>query len=177
MILSFTALDKQAKLRKFSCVLDELEVALDVLTTITSFGDTILDAQIAEDDLITKLPCEAFDGESMSVPIQQLEQEWKAILDAPPVRVQPDDAEPSLLLTLTRQRIRQYEYKLNQLDRTSRMFERLIAETEEKFSEGVRKKRLLDHYRQALKKHQRFTQRNRVEYRTLLNRLSQLASR
>ncbi|CCH51849.1 hypothetical protein BN8_00802 [Fibrisoma limi BUZ 3] len=174
MILSFTAIDKNAQLRNFSCMLDGLEVALDVLTTIVSFGDTILDAQVEEDDSAIQLPCEVFDGESMSVHIQQLEQEWQAILSEPFRSPKTDGKEE--LLSLTRRRVTLYETRINLLNQASSTFESLIRQTEEALPEGIRKNQLLDRYRSTLSRHQRLVKRSKVDYMYLLERLSQLTA-
>lgn len=83
MILSFTAFDKHGEFRKFFCQLTELEVALDVLSTVAAHGDTIIKAHIIDEGIKTELPPQAFDGEPFSKSIGQLEMQWQTALSEP----------------------------------------------------------------------------------------------
>jgi len=83
MILFLTALDPQINQRNFSCQLSSIEEHFDFLNHLVSQGHTLLSAYIMEDTSRTDLPLAAFDGLPMSMGVQALEQDWRAILNKP----------------------------------------------------------------------------------------------
>ncbi|QMW06798.1 hypothetical protein [Spirosoma foliorum] len=113
MILSFVAIDKQEKRRDFWCQLPELEVALDVLSSITLKGETIINAQIIDEEGRIELPPEVFDGQPFSDAIRQLEGEWEAILDEPIGAVVPVN---NWQIELTCQQLKIYEGRIAQFN-------------------------------------------------------------
>ena len=57
-----------------------LEIALEVLNKLITAGEPILDAQLVDGMKAVTLPLEAFDGQPLRGPLQQLQAEWEAIL-------------------------------------------------------------------------------------------------
>ena len=80
MVLYFTTADNLGQSKEFSWWFNNLEFALDVLSHLSSKGKIILYAQLIDNGHHINLPPDAFDGNTMSSPIRQLESEWQQLL-------------------------------------------------------------------------------------------------
>lgn len=145
MTLSFTASTKQNKLRHFSCQLPELEVALDVLNSIALKGDKILRVQISDEDSCMELPAEAFDGESFTDSLHQLEEQWQLAL-----RESVSLPDNNWYIELTRRRIKVYDDRIGQLTLTINKFEQFRERVNGTSIQGTGNSRLMNHYNSAL---------------------------
>ena len=76
MLIAFSALNTQGEFQDFSCQLQSLEAALDVVSSMAAHGNQLLEVVLIEQGSMTPLPINVFDGQSFSAPIQALEQEW-----------------------------------------------------------------------------------------------------
>lgn len=172
MILSFTALDKNAEFRKFFCQLTELEVALDILSSVTRQGDTIIEAHVIDEGVRTELPPEAFDGKPLSESISQLEMEWQSILNEP---VCSALFKNNWQVELTRQRIKNYEAKLIQLTQLINKFEQFRQRTERTPTyDGPGRDKLLQCYDSTIRTYQRYIDRAKAGQHEAEEKLSQL---
>ncbi|QJW90629.1 hypothetical protein HNV11_15175 [Spirosoma taeanense] len=153
MLLFFTALDRTTQFLDFSCHFDRLEDACDLLSSIVSSGDTLIKVGIIENNSCTDLPSQVFDGERFSTAMQQLEQEWQSILTRPHRSSQNNEQE---LINLTRQRIVQFDSKIQIYTRTIQAFDRLIQRAEEHFLASPRKYKFVNYYERMISRYQRF---------------------
>ncbi|MBD2753393.1 hypothetical protein [Spirosoma validum] len=147
MILSFTAITSNAQFRDFSCQFTELETALDFLGSVTLQGDTIIKAHILDDDKRVELASEAFDGKSFTEPLHQLEKQWQAILSKPR---RSSQANNQWHIDLTRQRIKLYDTRIEQITRMVLQVELLCLRTEEMLLHEPRRDNLVSYYRSML---------------------------
>jgi hypothetical protein len=83
MLLFLTTIDRESQFRDFRCWLTSLENVFDFLSYISSTGETIIQAEIVDNDQRIQLPPQAFDGAPFSASILQLESEWQQILSEP----------------------------------------------------------------------------------------------
>ncbi|ARK13320.1 hypothetical protein [Fibrivirga algicola] len=83
MVFLLTAIDEACEIREFTCHLDKLENGLDFLSDLVAQGYILLKARILDENNFTQLPVEAFDGVPFSTALQQIEEEWKTILNEP----------------------------------------------------------------------------------------------
>ena len=83
MIFLLTTVDETGQTREFSSHLDKLERGFDLANEIVAMGHVLLRVRLIDQDTVMNLPLDAFTGESFSDNLQQLEQEWKAILQTP----------------------------------------------------------------------------------------------
>ena len=81
MILYLTTIDSQNEYRNFHCRLEPLEAILDIVNSISTTGDKLIDVTIIDDDHCISLPVEAFDGTPCAGIIRQLECEWSQLLN------------------------------------------------------------------------------------------------
>ncbi len=87
MVFLLTAIDDLGEVRDFTCHLDTLERGFDLLSNIATMGHTLVKAQVMDEYHLTNLPTEAFDGSSFSAAMEELKNEWNAILHEPMPRV------------------------------------------------------------------------------------------
>ncbi|GAB3741175.1 hypothetical protein GCM10028816_49440 [Spirosoma lituiforme] len=80
MVLSFTTADCLGQLKECSWWFTNMEFALEVLNNLSSRGKTVLHARLIDNGHHIDLPVDAFDGNTLSSPIYQLENEWKQLL-------------------------------------------------------------------------------------------------
>lgn len=83
MLLYFTSIDKQANFRECSWWFNTLEAAFDALNAVSAKGNHIIRAELIDEEKRTALPVDAFDGDSVSMSIKSLENEWQQILNHP----------------------------------------------------------------------------------------------
>ena len=83
MIIAFTAFNRRAEIQAFTCLLDSLEAGFDVVSSLVGQGNRLIEVVLIEERRIISLPIDAFDGQALSEPIRQLEQEWKRLLSKP----------------------------------------------------------------------------------------------
>ena len=174
MILSFTAIDKRNEFRAFSCQLNDLETALNTVSSISSEGDTIISAQVADESSCLNLPIDVFDGEIFSVPLQQLKKQWQAILHEPAHLLLPDN---SWHIDLTQQRIKLYDNRIDQFTLVISRFERLRQRVEETIIREPHRSNLLNYYDLTLDKYHQQVERTQVGKELTLKKLKQLERR
>jgi hypothetical protein len=80
MILFFTEIDKVGQYRDHAWWFSNMEFAFNVLSSLSLKGRQILKAELIDNDHHLPLPLEAFDGQTFSTPLQQLESEWQHLL-------------------------------------------------------------------------------------------------
>ena len=80
MIIAFTAFNTQGEIQDFMCQLESLEAGFDVISSVVVKGNRLLKAVLIDEEGITPLPLDAFDGQPLLKPIQQLELQWKCSL-------------------------------------------------------------------------------------------------
>ena len=146
MTLSFIAIDKNSEFREFSCQLTNLDIAFDVLSSIASKGDVILKAQIEDEGSCLELPTYAFDGETFSNALYQLELQWQEALKGPA---------RTLSLTAWRQdvmqrRIDSYENRIARYTVAISQLERLRDRVESTTPMYSDRSRLINHYDRML---------------------------
>ncbi|GAB2517214.1 hypothetical protein GCM10027085_03790 [Spirosoma aerophilum] len=83
MVVNFTELLVHGHKKNYSWWFESFTVALDVLSNLTAKGRHILHAEFIENDQRFWVPLDVLDGGSFSVPFQQLEKQWKTVLDNP----------------------------------------------------------------------------------------------
>lgn len=171
MVLFLTARDQNFQFRKFSCQLDKLEVAFEFLTDIVAKGSTLLEAYIIDEGKRTELPLPIFDGSPFLTAMQELEHEWQALLSEPELLTSVQD---SLLIPLIQQRARQYEKKIASYEKLIARLEQLLVRTQENFSAGPMKSRIISQYESMISKNQVWLIKAQISHQVVLNRLDQL---
>ncbi|ADB37243.1 hypothetical protein [Spirosoma linguale] len=83
MVLRFTTVDILGNDREYAWWFSTMEYALDVLSSLCASGKYISKAELIDQGHHTTLPVEAFDGSSLSMPIQELENQWLELLYVP----------------------------------------------------------------------------------------------
>jgi hypothetical protein len=83
MVVNFTELLVHGDKKNYSWWFESFDIALDVLSSLTTRGRHILQAEFIDNDQRFWIPLDALDGGNFSVPFQQLEKQWKTILDKP----------------------------------------------------------------------------------------------
>ena len=124
----FVTKDKKGNFRPFCCDVPELETALDALNSIVATGEVAVKVDLISNGQKTSLPPEAFDGELMGTHIQQLENDWKAVLNKP---VNPK-ADFRQLLSHSSNRLHQtYQVRINWLEAAIIQTENLIQQAQQ----------------------------------------------
>ena len=160
--------------RHFVCQVNQLETAFEALTAIAATGDTIVEACLQEEGKRTRLPVEAFDGNPILGPIQELQYEWQSLLYQPQVSY-PSFANQTII-ELTLQRIDQYETRLAIYHSSLLKFEELLLTTQVQLSEGTKKDRLSSRYRLLISQYSAYLSQLQTQRDWALNRLGQLKS-
>jgi DNA-binding ferritin-like protein len=80
MVYSVTTINQQGYVREFYGRFDQLEEVADLIAEAITQGYKVVNAYILGKNSSTSLPLEAFDEQSVTPMLQQLEQEWKQIL-------------------------------------------------------------------------------------------------
>lgn len=171
MILSFTAIDKNAQLRDFSCQFTELENALDVLSSIASQGDTLLAAYVTDEESRLELPVEVFDGQQFSASFKQLEEQWQAILNEP---IQSKKANDTWYVNLMQQRIKLYEQKIDSLSQLITELQQFRQQAEERIYNERLQTRLINRYNSMLTLYHHYRTQAQSNQKQILEKLSQL---
>jgi|GEM_PF-237684 len=83
MILLLTAIDEMGETREFSCQLPRMESGFDLLTYMDANGQTLVKARIVDEGNSLYLPLKAVDGMPTAPIVQELEKNWRQILDEP----------------------------------------------------------------------------------------------
>ena len=83
MNLLLTAIDELGETREFSCQLPRLESGFDLLTYMDANGHTLVKARIVDEGSSSYLPLKAVDGTPTAPIVQELEKNWRQILDEP----------------------------------------------------------------------------------------------
>ncbi|WP_144035996.1 hypothetical protein [Spirosoma fluviale] len=60
-----------------------MEYSLDVLSSLCSSNKHVSKAELIDNGQHTSLPVDAFDGQTISTPFQQLESQWQELLLSP----------------------------------------------------------------------------------------------
>lgn len=81
MILLLTAIDELGETREFSCQLPRLESGFDLLTYMDANGQTLVKARIVDEGGWSSLPLKAADGTPTAPVVQELDKNWRQILD------------------------------------------------------------------------------------------------
>lgn len=170
MILFFTTLAKEAIIKTFSCHQDNLESAFDLLSQIVAQGDLIISAQIIDENSITELPPEAFDGESFTEAISKLEKQWQQLLNKP-ILLSP---QKYALIDLTRRRINNQNSRIADIDLTINRLDGLLKRAElGHFNDPITLATAI-HLKVLISNYQDFANRLRLKQRVTINRLQQL---
>ncbi|MFD2934543.1 hypothetical protein [Spirosoma flavum] len=171
MLLTFTAIDKQAQLRDFSCWLTSLEGAFDALSAISLAGNQLIKAEIIDNEQHTVLPVEAFNGEIFSESIQQLENQWRQILTP---LIKPVSKADQWLIKLTRQRIRSIQIGIEQSCRMIDQLEIVLQGTKALICSELQRVRLITRYELMIRSKRNYLATLRDQQNLVLNRLAQL---
>lgn len=81
MILLLTAIDELGETREFSCQLPRLESGFDLLTYLDANGQTLVKARIVDEGSSIYLPLKAVDGTPTAPIVQELDKNWRQLLD------------------------------------------------------------------------------------------------
>ena len=172
MTLSFTAIDDGADLQDFSCDLDNLEDALDILSVVALDGHTIVKAYILDEGNRIELPAAVFDGKPISRSVKKLEKQWQTILKKP---VRSSVLTDKWLLDITRRRIKLFDDQIAILERTISRFETLRQRAGEK-RYGPQRMRLIHYYDSTLATYRGYAYRSETGRQAMLKKLQQLES-
>lgn len=171
MILSFTAIDKNAQLRDFFCQQDELESALDILSSIASQGDTLLTASIIDEESRLELPVEVFDGQQFSNSFKQLEKQWQAVLSKP---IQPKKANDTWYIDLTQQRIGLYQRKIDHLSQLINWLEQFRRHAEKYIYDERLRTKAINRYDSTLTRYRQYIHLAQINQKQIIEKLSPL---
>lgn len=86
MVLIVNGIREGVEWKNLVCFPDSYETAFDLLSNFVNTGLTLLDASVNDGDATIKLPVDSFDGQSLSLPILNLQKEWETILAKNPKR-------------------------------------------------------------------------------------------
>lgn len=170
MILFFTALSKEATIKTFSCHQNKLEAAFDLLSQIVAQGDSIISAQIIDEDNITELPPQAFDGEPFTEPINKLEKHWRQILNQP-ILLSPQN---HALIDLTHRRISNQNSRIADIDLTINRLDELLKRAEQGHFKDAITLATAIHLKVMISNYQEYASKIRLKQRVAINRLNQL---
>ena len=81
MVLLLVVTESIVQRREFLCQLNTLETGFEFLSELVAQGYILLEAYLIEQGKFTSLPIEAFDGSPFQEPIEQLENQWTALLE------------------------------------------------------------------------------------------------
>ena len=171
MVLSFTALNKQSQFRSFCCHLNKLEAALNVLSTISSQGDIILTAQLIDEGHRMELPVAAFDGQSFSEPIRQLEEQWQAILSQPIPLTSPTSP---WRLEIVHQQLRRCNERIEQFGKVVYSLDELRWRAEHSVFPASPNAKLIEYYDRMLNRYHDCLEQAEARQFILQQKLSQL---
>lgn len=171
MILSFTALNKQGQFRSFSCHISKLEVALDALSTIHSQGDALITAELVDEGNRMELPVDAFDGELLSNPIRQLEEQWQAVLSEP---VRSVSTTTCWRAEMARQQLRLCNQRIDHYLKSINCLEWMRQQAEEAIYTEWRRTKMIRHYDTMLNQYYEYMERAKANQYVVQQRLNQL---
>ncbi|GAB4044992.1 hypothetical protein [Spirosoma jeollabukense] len=152
MILSIVTTDSILQRREFFCQLNTLETGFELLSKLTAQGHALLKAHLIEKGKVIDLPVEAFDGSPFQEPIQQLENQWIALLET--VKT---EATQKLLTTnsIKMQKLVFCEEQIVALEgRITRTYQ-FLDKQQSSFTAYNEKNTLFDNYRIILENYQR----------------------
>jgi hypothetical protein len=114
MILTLTTINKQMEQQDYSCWVSTLEYALDTASQITSKAYCLVKASLWEENgNRLSLPIDVFDGDSFSIPINQLKIEWQAVLSQP---INRQSVHHQGLIELARQHMANFRSRILRLE-------------------------------------------------------------
>ncbi|GAB3883344.1 hypothetical protein [Spirosoma agri] len=83
MLLLIVTMNDKGDFQPFSFQVSELESAFEVLNSIASSGDVLVNIDLMDNGQCFSLPAEAFDGEPIRPHVDELEKVWQALLNKP----------------------------------------------------------------------------------------------
>lgn len=173
MVFSLTILDKEAQYREFMLMLNSLEVGCDFISSLVRKGETLLEVNLIEKNKLTPLPLELFDGFPFTAPIQQLEQEWVALLSQPASPLPAVDQE---MINLTHQRMRLCESSMSNQQLMISYFKSLLRRVEEGIFHEPTRSVMINHYQRQIDTYTRQSIKAQTRQQQLLKRLNELAA-
>ena len=172
MLILFTALDQHKYTKSLSFRTTSLEAGLNFLTLINTHGGGILTAKLIDNDGITNLAVDAFDGECFVVPMHQLEQQWQTVLREPLRTPSVVDQER---IETTQQQVHTYERRMASLLLTIQRFDVLLKRTETSLLCDLTRTQLIRHYQAYIKRYEQHLAKSLVYYKQLTQRLRLLS--
>lgn len=152
MILSIVTTDSTLQRREFFCQLNTLETGFELLSKLTAQGHALLKAYLIEKGKVIDLPVEAFDGSPFQKPIQQLENQWTALLET----VKTEAAQKPLRSNpIEMQRLIFYEERIVALEGRLTKLYQFLNRQQFSFTGYHEKNTLFDRYRILLDDYQR----------------------
>lgn len=83
MILSLTGYYRRVTFTNLSLYVTNEEDAFDQITSYVRLGLVLHDAKLISRGSQLSLPVAAFDGQPLDKPLEQLQQQWRQLLEAP----------------------------------------------------------------------------------------------
>jgi hypothetical protein len=124
MFIALKTINTHLDIQDFSCQLNSLEAGLDVVSSIASKNNRLLEVILVDEGRLTQLPIEAFDGQPFSTCIQQLETQWKLLLSKPANSGLP-------LGDLTRRRIKRHHSNILHLNQAVYLAQQRLQRAQE----------------------------------------------
>jgi hypothetical protein len=171
MMLFLTSVDRENQYRPFSCQLNRLEVAFDFLSDIVGKGSTLKEAYIVDEGKRTDLPIAVFDGEPFLLAMQELEKDWQSLLNDPIISASTSAQQ---LTPLFQKRVQQFETRIATYQQMIGRLEQLLHRTEENFSLGPMRAKVITQYESMIYKNQIWLIKAQVSHKVVLARLEQL---
>lgn len=171
VLLLFSIIDQNDKVQHFRKYA-ELEAAFELLSRLKASNSRIQRAFIFDKGQRIDLPLDAFDGQPFIGPIQQLQQEWEAILSKPLPSSAMDTH--NFLVEITRQRIVRYKAYIQFIENAVANLQLLVNLLEANFVGASQKKRLLKLYRSMVCVYQRCLAIARSHHQAAVDRLDML---
>lgn len=113
MLFVINTSNMQGDVQEFPIWLDKLEDGLDLVSKLARKGHTLLKVYVIDQDSKTSLPVELFDGTFFGAPFQQLEQQWRAVLEKP---LSPTAVSSGRVSDFFRLRLKTYDRQLSELE-------------------------------------------------------------
>jgi hypothetical protein len=80
MLIYCTTVDIRGDYTVFSFDGSSLDECLDAVSKQVYYGLQLVHVELIEERKSTYLPTDAFDGHSMRIPLEQLQQQWEQVL-------------------------------------------------------------------------------------------------
>lgn len=146
MYIQLTTITQANQQRNFNLHADELELAFNLIASLTKQGETVANVSYFDHKGELPLPLEAIRSPFSINPFRQLKQQWESILATAAKLDKVKLSRQSEHLVTIRQN------RLSHLQQVQKQMQQLVETTQISLSDGPRKKRLLALHQQTIQR-------------------------